>query len=207
MPVLVVVGAGGHAKVVIATARAAGWDVAAVHDDDPARWGTALLGIPVTGPCADALGDPAQTCVLAIGHNATRRRLGTAASCRFATVVHPAAVVHESVTLGPGTVVFAGAIVQPDTRIGAHGIVNTGASVDHDCTLGEAVHIAPGARLAGGVRVGDEVFIGIGASVTPNRSIGARTIVGAGAVVVSALPADIVAVGVPAREQIRRAGI
>ncbi|MBX3154681.1 MAG: acetyltransferase [Deltaproteobacteria bacterium] len=197
-PPLTVIGAGGHAKVVIATARAAGWEIAGVVDDDPKLWATQLLEALVTGPCEEALRDPARTCVLAIGSNATRRRLAALARCRFASVVHPSATVHASVVLGAGTVVFAQAAIQPDTRIGAHGIVNTAASIDHDCTLGEAVHVAPGARLAGGVTLGDEVFIGIGAVVIPNIAIGARTTIGAGAAVVRPLPADVIAVGVPA---------
>jgi sugar O-acyltransferase (sialic acid O-acetyltransferase NeuD family) len=196
---LTVVGGGGHAKVVIATARAAGWNVRAVVDDDRATWGARLLGVEVTGPTATVLASQNAVAVLAIGSNATRRRLAASAACMFASIVHPAAIVHESVMLGDGSVVFAGAIVQPDTRIGAHAIVNTGASIDHDCSIGAAVHVAPGARLAGGVVLGDEAFIGIGAVVTPGIQIGARTVVGAGAAVVRDLPADVVAIGVPAR--------
>ncbi|HEX4492976.1 MAG TPA: acetyltransferase [Acidimicrobiia bacterium] len=195
---LVVIGAGGHGKVVVATAQALGWTVT-VADDDRANWGGQLLGVPVDGPVAPVLADTTATCVLAIGSNAVRARLARGARCAFATLVHPAAVVHASVVLGAGTVVFAGAIIQPDTRLGAHGIVNTGASIDHDCALGSAVHIAPGARLAGGVTVGDEAFVGIGAVAIPGVHIGARATIGAGAAVVRDVPADAVAVGVPAR--------
>lgn len=196
---LVVVGAGGHAKVVIATARAAGLAIAHVVDDDRARWGGLLLGVPIAGPIGEVLADPRARAVLAIGHNATRRRLAHAARCRFVSAVHPSAIVDASVQLGDGSVIFAGAIIQPDAVIGAHAIVNTGASIDHDCVLGEAVHVAPGARLAGNVRLGDEAFLGIGAVVIPGIAIGARTIVGAGAAVVRDLPADVIAAGVPAR--------
>lgn len=196
---LIVVGAGGHAKVVVATARAAGFQVTAVVDDATERWGTTVLGIAVSGPTATALGDPDAEVVLAIGDNAARRRLAAAARCRFAAIVHPSAVVDPTVRVGAGSVVFAGAVIQPDTVIGRHAIVNTGASIDHDCVLGEAVHVAPGARLAGSVALGDEVFIGIGAVVIPGIAIGARTTIGAGAAVVRDVPSGSVAVGVPAR--------
>jgi sugar O-acyltransferase (sialic acid O-acetyltransferase NeuD family) len=196
---LVVVGCGGHAKVVIATAQAAGIDVQSVVDDATDRWGSQVLGVPVIGATAGILDDPDAIAVLAIGSNATRARLAATARCQFATVVHPGAIVHPSVALGPGTVVFAGAVIQPDTRIGPHGIVNTGASIDHDCRLGATVHLAPGSRLAGAVALGDGVFIGIGAAVVPGVRIGAWTTVGAGAAVVGDLPAGAVAVGVPAR--------
>lgn len=196
---LVVVGAGGHAKVVVATARAAGWRVVAIADDARGRWGQQLLGVAIAGPTARVLQDPAAQVVLAIGDNAARRRLAAGARCRFATLVHPSAVVDATVALGAGSVVFAGVVIQPDAAIGGHAIVNTGASIDHDCVLGEAVHVAPGTRLAGNVTLGDEVFLGIGTVVIPGVAIGARTVVGAGAAVVTDLPPDVVAVGVPAR--------
>lgn len=203
MPRLVVVGAGGHGKVVVATARALGWTVAVV-DDDRACWGRDLLGATIAGPVAEVLCDAEATCVLAIGANPVRARLARDARCAFATLVHPSAVIHESVALGAGTVVFAGAVVQPDTRIGPHGIVNTGASIDHDCVLGVAVHVAPGVRLAGGVVVGDEAFIGIGAVAIPNTRIGARATIGAGAAVIHDIPSDVIAVGIPARPRTAR---
>jgi sugar O-acyltransferase (sialic acid O-acetyltransferase NeuD family) len=196
---LFVLGASGHAKVVVATARAAGYSTLELADDDPDKRGATLLGVAVTATVREVLSRPDATCVLAIGDNRARDALAAAARCRFATIVHPDAIVDRSVELGPGTVVFAGAVIQPDTRIGAHGIVNTGASIDHDCVLGAAVHVAPGARLAGNVSLGDGVFVGIGAAIIPGRTVGAWTRIGAGAAVVTDLPADATAVGVPAR--------
>jgi sugar O-acyltransferase (sialic acid O-acetyltransferase NeuD family) len=196
---LIVVGAGGHAKVVVATARAAGFRVVAIVDDDASRWGASLLGVAVSGPTAHTLDDAGAAVVLAIGNNAVRRALATRGRCDFVSVIHPSAIVESSVRLGAGSVVFAGAVIQPDCTIGAHAIVNTGASIDHDCVLGTAVHVAPGTRLAGNVTLGDEVFLGIGAVVIPGTTIGARTTIGAGAAVVCDLPADVVAFGVPAR--------
>jgi sugar O-acyltransferase (sialic acid O-acetyltransferase NeuD family) len=196
---LCILGAGGHAKVVIATARAAGHVDVEVYDDDPARVGTTLLAARVVGPLAAVLDDPDRDAVLAIGDNAARHRLGSLARCHLVTLVHPTAHVHETVTLGAGTVVFAGAVIQPDTRLGTNVIVNTSASIDHDCILGDAVHVAPGTHLAGNVTLGDGVLLGVGTSVIPGRRIGAWTTVGAGAAVTSDLPAHVTAVGVPAR--------
>ncbi len=185
--------------MVVATARAAGFVVSGVVDDDATRWGTQVLGVAVSGPSASALDDVNAEAVLAIGHNATRRRLAGLARCQLVSVIHPSAIIDASVGLGAGSVVFAGAVIQPDTTIGAHAIVNTAASIDHDCRLGEAVHVAPGTRLAGNVTLGDEVFLGIGTVVIPGITIGARTTVGAGAAVVCDLPAGALAFGVPAR--------
>jgi sugar O-acyltransferase (sialic acid O-acetyltransferase NeuD family) len=199
MPDLIVVGSGGHAKVVIATARAAGFTISHVVDDAEPRWGTSLLGAPVTGPSAPALADPDALVVLAIGDNRTRAKLAAGARCRFATIVHPSAVVEALAGCGDGSVIFAGSVIQPDARLGAHVIVNTGASIDHDCVLGDCVHIAPGVRLAGNVTLGAGALLGIGAVAIPGVTVGAWTTVGAGAAIVRDLPSEIVAAGVPAR--------
>ncbi len=213
---LFVIGAGGHAKVVIATAQSMvssvdsegrlmiGWQQVLwpeirVCDDNAAMHGRQLLGFTVEGASASVLGNPLVSAVLAIGNNAGRAQLAVAARCRFATLVHHQAILHPSVRIGVGSVVFAGAIIQPETVIGALAIINTGASVDHDCVLGDAVHIAPGARLAGGVTVGARSFIGIGAVVAPGITIGDDVIIGAGAAVVRDIPSGTTAVGVPAR--------
>lgn len=193
-----VVGAGGHAKVVVATLQAAGFEVEAAWDDDPARVGGNLLGVAIRGPVAAVpAGAPV---VIAVGSNEARKRIaGQLAGRSFVSVVHPAAVVHSSAILGQGTVVFAGAVVQPDARLGEHVIVNTGACVDHDCILESFVHVAPGVRLAGNVSLREGAFLGIGVSVVPGIEIGAWTIVGAGAVVVKHLASKVTAVGCPAR--------
>ena len=192
-----VIGAGGHAKVVIATLHAAGREVAGVLDDDAAKHGTTVLGVPVVGPVERAAGGEA---IVAVGHNAVRKRIVEALpEVRWATAVHPSAVVHPSVEVGEGSVVFAGAVVQPDTHLGRHVIVNTGATIDHDGRLAGYVHVAPGTSLAGDVELGEGVFLGIGARVIPGVRIGAWTTVGAGGVVVRDLPGGITAVGVPAR--------
>ncbi|MCE9577123.1 MAG: acetyltransferase [Deltaproteobacteria bacterium] len=196
---VVIVGSGGHAKVVIATAQAMGFAVRTIVDDDPARHGQRILGVEVTGPSAPILADPGQHAVLAIGANRVRQKLAATARCRFATLVHPSAIVHHTVRLGAGTVVFAGVVLQPDTVVGAHAIVNTGASIDHDGTIGDFVHVAPGARLAGNVTLGEGVFLGIGAAAIPGSQVGAWTTVGAGGTVIADLPPGVVAVGTPAR--------
>lgn len=193
-----VVGAGGHAKVVIATLQAAGFDVEAAWDDDARRRGGEILGVPIRGPI-EAVPEQA-TVVVAIGSNAARRAVVARLPQRtFVPVAHPSAVVHPSAVLGAGTVVFAGAVLQPDARLGEHVIVNTGASIDHDCLLEDFVHVAPGVRLAGSVSLKEGVFLGIAASAVPGVEVGAWATVGAGGVVVTPIPAGVTAVGCPAR--------
>ena len=196
---MVVLGAGGHGKVVVATLRAAGRTVSAVYDDSEERWGTEVLGVPVRGPLEAASGDGVEAALIGVGDNRARRSIAGRLELPWATVVHPAASVAEAVELGAGTVVFAGAVIQPDTVLGRHGIVNTGASVDHDCRLGDFVHVAPGARLAGGVTVGDGAFLGIGSVAVPGLEIGAWALVGAGSAAVRPVPEGATVLGVPAR--------
>jgi UDP-perosamine 4-acetyltransferase len=194
-----VIGAGGHAKVVIAAMQASGIDVIAVWDDDPARAGQAVLGVKVQGPIAAAASLGALPTVLAIGDNRTRAQLANSLSLQWLTVVHPRAWVHEAARIDPGAVVCAGAVVQPGCVIGAHAIVNTSASVDHDCIVGEFVHLGPGVNLCGGVFVDTGALVGVGACARPNTRIGAWSTVGAGSVIIEPVAAGVIAVGCPAR--------
>jgi sugar O-acyltransferase (sialic acid O-acetyltransferase NeuD family) len=199
MAPLYVFGGGGHARVVVATAVAVGFEVAGIFDDDASLAGSSVDGVPVLGPFEGTVPEDAR-CIIAVGNNQTRARIaGRLEGCVFASVVHPRATVHETVRLGHGTVVFAGAVIQPGTTIGRHGIVNTAATIDHDCTLGDFVHVAPGVHLAGNVALGDRAFMGIASAAIPGVRIGADATVGAGGIVVSDIPPDVTAVGIPAK--------
>lgn len=199
-PGVMVIGAGGHAKVVVASLLDAGLDIGTIVDEDPAKKGSRILGVCVSGSYAHLSRSPRAPTVIAIGDNRARTELARRFEGRdWLTLVHPSAYVHPSARLGPGTVVFAGSVVQPGSRIGSHCIVNTGATVDHDCQIGDFSHLGPGSHLAGGVRVGRGVFLGVGSAAVPNVEIGAWSVVGAGSVVVGDLPPGVTAVGTPAR--------
>ncbi|MEO5338004.1 MAG: NeuD/PglB/VioB family sugar acetyltransferase [Magnetospirillum sp. WYHS-4] len=202
-----IVGGGGHAKVVIDALRAAGAaERLGVIDEDRALAGGSVLGVPVLG--GDAEGPAARAAgfgffVIGVGaNNDLRRRLFERAlswGIEPLSVIHPAAVVAPSATLGPGTVAFAGVVVNAEARVGSNAIVNTGAIVEHDCRVGDHVHVAPGARLLGGVSVGDLASIGAGAVIKHGVAIGAGAIVGAGAVVLEDVMSGIRVAGVPAQ--------
>jgi len=189
MPVIVM-GCGGHAKVLISALRAAGREIIGIADPRAVP-GSRLLDVSVLGG-DEVVHDhaPAQIeLVNGIGSmpgSDTRSRIAATlrgAGYRFATVVHPSAVIAESVILDEGVQVMAGCVLQPDVSIGIDSIVNTGASVDHDVMIGAHCHIAPGVTLSGNVLVGDDVHIGTGSSVIQGISIGSGSIIAAGAVV------------------------
>jgi len=174
--------------------------VAGILDDAPSFWGKDLLGFRIVGPVdfLQTLENP--LAIVAVGENAVRRKIVQLyPKNRWFSATHPAAFVDPSVVLGVGTVVFAGCVLQAESKIGDHAIVNTGATVDHDCLVENFAHLCPGVHLAGQVSIGEGCFLGTGAAVIPGKTVGAWTIVGAGAAVVSHLPSDVTAVGVPAR--------
>ena len=200
---LLIVGAGGHGKVVADMARQIGkWDRISFLDalypelKEVGDW-------QVVGTDEDAPGlrDAYPDLIVAIGDPNIRVKLIRAFQAEgfsIPVLVHPQASVSDSAKLEAGTVVFAQAAINYGARLGVGCIVNTSASVDHDCRLGMGVHVCPGAHLSGEVMVGERGWVGVGASVIQQITIGANTTVGAGAAVVSDLPAGVTAVGVPA---------
>jgi sugar O-acyltransferase (sialic acid O-acetyltransferase NeuD family) len=195
----VIIGAGGHAKVVIATVEAASGRVVRVLDDDPSRRGSLLLGHVVAGPVLEDLIPDDAAVLIAVGANSTRAAIAARLRVAFGIAIHPSAIVHPSVSIGEGSVVFAGSVLQPGVKVGRHVIVNTAASIDHDCSLGDFVHVAPGCRLAGDVHLGEGAFMGVGASAIPGSRVGSWSTIGAGGVVIGTVAANVVAVGAPAR--------
>lgn len=194
---LLVIGAGGHAKVVIDAAGAAGHvvvGVVGVPGDAPS-----LLGHPVL---QSAEGMVADGFIVAIGDNALRaRRFNELAASGYtpASVIHPSAIIGTDVEIGAGTFLAAGVIVNTGARIAEDCILNTGCVVDHDCAIGAHAHIGPRAALCGGVVLGEGALMGVGSCARPLARVGARSVVGAGAAVVGDLPAAAVCTGVPAR--------
>ena len=195
---LLVVGAGGHAKVVIDTARTAGMTVVGVvgtpEDVDE------VLGIPVS---SSSEGIDFDGFIVAVGNNHARGQLFAEYRDRGLSplsVIHPSAVIAPSVAIGAGTFVAAGVLVNVDARIGEDAILNTGCTVDHDCVVGDHALVGPTASLCGESRIGTGVTIGAGASIIPVRRVGDWTTIGAGAAVVDDVPDHVVFAGVPARQ-------
>jgi len=207
---LLLVGAGGFARETLELVRAinersAAWEVLGFLDDDPARHGTKVGGIPVLGPCeaARAYGEARVVACVASPEDPLRRlrlvdRLAMPPE-RYATLVHPAAVVPESATLGEGTVVHATTVLTADVTLGAHVAVMPAVVLTHDDVVGDGATFGAGVRLAGNVTVGRGAYLGSGALVREGLEIGGAAVVGMGAVVTASVPPGEVWIGVPAR--------
>lgn len=114
-------------------------------------------------------------------------------------IISPTAVINTDVKIGKGTVVFDGAIINAGTYIGENVIINTGALIEHDCQIGDNVHVACGAILGGGVTVGNSSMIGLGAKIIQYKKIGEHCMIGAGAVVVNDCSEQGEYLGIPAK--------
>jgi sugar O-acyltransferase (sialic acid O-acetyltransferase NeuD family) len=208
----VVLGAGGHGRVVADLIRACGGEVLGYVDADRAKLGQVVddAGRRVVAGEAEYLDriggsalDPSlngHATALAIGDNYVRSRLlSFLAAAELPALIHPSAVVSPAARLGRGTVVLAQVVVNARACIGDGVILNSGAIVEHDCVLGDAVHISPGAVVCGKVQIGKRTWIGAGATVIQGITVGADAVVGAGAVVLRDIPDGVKVVGNPAR--------
>lgn len=199
---LLILGAGGHGKVIADIAKNCGYEDIAFLDDHKA--GQTWAGYPVVGGAADMARYPGCELIVAVGDGAARQRLTEQAEklgMKFPVLIHPKAAVAEDVSLGAGTVVMVGAVINPGAVLGKGCIVNTCASVDHDCVLDDFVHVSVGAHLAGTVTVGSGTWIGVGACIINNLSICRDCMIGAGAVVVKPITESGVYMGVPAKKK------
>lgn len=197
---LIIIGAGGHGRVIADIARAnqsysaiAFLDDAAPKEDFP---------YPYFGLVKEATHFVNEAdFVVGIGNNTIRRKIQEwlrAPAGNFATLVHPSAIIGSKVSLGEGTVVMPNAVINTGCRIGAGCIVNTAATVDHDCTIGDYCHLSPGVHLCGTVSLGNDSWIGAGAVVINNVNICAEVMVAAGSTVIHSLESRGVYMGTPA---------
>ncbi|MBC1944765.1 hypothetical protein HCJ32_07305 [Listeria booriae] len=187
MESLIIIGDGGHSKMVQNIVRESGTYQLTEVWDDKYREPVARDGVVYTSLDGQLQGltqmDADATFFVAIGDNDIRKKIARTlalAGKKFAVIIHPTAFVEATVEIGEGSLVMAGSIIQANTVLGKHVIVNSGATVEHDISVGNFVHFAPGSVVTGGCTVADNVLVGAGSVVVPNISIGANVVVGAG---------------------------
>jgi len=203
---LLLVAASGLAREVLAAVAAHGtYQVVGFLDDDEARHGTTLDGVPVLGAIDSIVDHPAPEVLVCAGRGAVRQRiverldeLGVA-PLRYATVVHPRVQVPAGCEVGPGSILLAGVVLTTSVVVGAHVVVMPNVTLTHDCVLQDYSTVCAGVALGGGVLIGRGAYVGMNASVRENVCIGEGATLGMGAVLLVDQPQDETWAGVPAR--------
>ena len=198
---LLIIGAGGHGKVIAGIALACGYDTVAFLDDNTQL--KTCMGYPVIGKTEDVFLYQKEDVFVAIGNPSVRQKIQDKLEEKGISVpvlIHPNAVTADNASIGKGTVIMAGAVVNQDARIGRGCIINTCASVDHDNRIGDFVHIAVGSHTAGTVTIGERTWLGIGAVISNDISVCADCMIGAGAAVVKDIKEAGTYIGVPAKK-------
>ena len=202
---LIIIGAGGHGKVIADTASyTKQWSEIVFLDNRYTRGLSQVSMWPVIGHSEDyrSLLRPMDAILIGIGSNIVREKILSellVQNLNVPNIIHPTAYVSSTATIGTGTVVFAQAAINVDAQIGIGCIINTSASVDHDCILDNFCHISPGAHLAGGTKVGPRSWLGVGSVTKQLVEIGHDCVIGAGAAVVQNVYNETIVMGVPAR--------
>lgn len=198
---LIIIGAGGHGRVIADIAQKLGvYETISFLDDGDAK---ETMGLPIAGKTSD-IEKYVKTAdiFVAIGNSKVRgdfiERL-LAMGANVPTLIHPSAIIGVCVEIGVGTAIMAGAVINPCSKLGKGVILNTCSSIDHDCIVGDYCHIAVGVHVAGTVTLGDKVWLGAGTTIKNNVSICADCIIGAGAVVVKDITESGTYIGVPAK--------
>lgn len=199
----IIIGAGGHSKVVLDILIKNNQKVIGFIDDHKTGM---FCSLPILGKVNDvpSLQEeyPESKFIIGIGDNAIRKKIADSLAIHkinFGKAIHPSAEIGSETEVLEGTVIMANAVVNHSVQLGKHVIINTAATVDHDCRIADFSHISPGVNIAGGVTVEECVHVGIGSSVIQSVVIGSGSIIGAGAAVIHDIEKNTLAVGVPAK--------
>lgn len=207
---IIIIGAGGHAKVVYSIAKKNNYNIVGFYDDINMNL-SSFMGYPVFHSIEELYNynKDGVEFIVAIGDNFTRMKIVEMIeehlSCKFISLIDPSAIVFENVKIGEGSVIMPGAIINIDTTIGNHCIINTGAQLDHDCIMNDFSSLAPGSICGGNVCIGKLSAVCLGAKVVERCKIDDCSILGANSLLLEDLGPNCLAYGTPAK--VKESGI
>lgn len=205
---LIIIGAGGHAKVVIDIVDKNQYDIIGILDKDEEHLHEMVNGVEIIGSDQDAKNyfekgvQYAFIGVGHLGHSDVRTKLFEKLKTigfSMINIIAPGVYIADSCSLGEGNLIMPNCVINAEANIGHNNIVNTGAIIEHEVFIGNNVHLAPGTIIAGRSRVEDGTFVGAGSVIIQNLEIGKNSIIGAGSTVLSSVGDNSVAVGSPAK--------
>ncbi|MCB0742534.1 MAG: acetyltransferase [Ignavibacteriae bacterium] len=187
----IIIGAGGHARMLADTLTASGANILGFTDLE-IKAGTKIFEDYIVLGSDNILDDfSIDEIDVAIGVGFLPQKNWRKAifekirnkGFKIRTVIHPSVIIGSNILLGEGVQLIAGTIIQTGCKIGKNVIINTGAKIDHDVTIGDFSHIAPGATICGDVKIGENCFIGAGSTIIQGINIGHNVTIGAGVLV------------------------
>lgn len=206
---IVIIGSGGHAKVVadILLKRKEvlkeELNIIGFLDDNFQNLEyREIFNIPILGnlELIEEFKNKDYEYIIAIGNNLIRKKIAEKYSnLIYYTAIHPTAVIGNRVTIEEGTVVMANVVINSYSKIGKHCILNTSCVIEHDNEIKDYVHISPNATLCGGVVIKEKSWIGAGSNIKQGMIVGKNVVVGAGTVVIRDIENSVTTVGNPAR--------
>lgn len=194
---IAIIGAGGHAKVIIDIIQEIGlYNIIGIYDDNKTE---SIMGIKIIGKISEI--DPTiENFIIGIGNDKVRKLIYEKhINLNWATLIHPKSIISKSASISKGTIVCAGAIIQPEVKIGMHCIINTNSNIDHESIIGDFCSICPSTTICGQVTIGTLSFIGANSTIIQCIRIGNNCIVGAGSVIIRNVEDNCKIVGNPGK--------
>lgn len=167
---IVIIGAGGHGKVVADA-------IIAQNEYELIGFVDATLPIGekiINDFCVveqqnqiNQLKGIADVFIVAVGNNIIRKNVYNLAiqTLQPSTVIHPSSIIGSEVSIAEGSVVLANTVINASSTIGKNTIVNAGTIVDHDCIIGDNIHLSIGTMVGSNSIVENGVTTAIGTAI------------------------------------------
>lgn len=199
---VIVIGAGGHAKVIADIILKSGDNLLGFLDDFKEKDTVILEDYKVLDKAENALNyDEENTYfIIGIGDNQIRKNFTEKFNLKYYIAIHPTAVIGSDVQIGEGSCVMPNACINPGSVIGRACIINSAALIEHDNVLEDFVHISPSATTCGDVKIGELTHVGARATIRNRVTIASEVVIGMGATVVGDILEKGTYIGTPAKK-------